>query len=408
MINRDLREGFHRKLIDYLFKVKVISGLILLALLICFHYFQFLSLYTLPVILALFVELIVVFLYFPIRAQRPGLVIPYNILSMYFDVLAVTFVLHYFGGIYSMIWAVDYLLLIAISSVFLSKRGRISYVIYTSIVYSFMCYLEHQGIVDRHNIFHIPVSGKLDFFCWLSTMTVMGVTALIANNFIEMFSRIQRFADLGRLSTELAHEIRTPLQIIEGTTYLTGFPEEGRSEIRVQVERITRFVKEILALGREEKQKLSKARIKDIMDYSISLISKVVPQQKRIEVDKHFSEEDLWVYVDIDQVTKAMSNLVRNGIDSIPEQGRLSVHVSRYGFEWVQVEVHDTGVGIHQNEFTRIFQPFYTTKTGMRGVGLGLAIAKKFVEANGGVIEVDSVVGKGSRFTVRLPLFPEP
>ena len=407
MINTDLREGFQRKLIDYLFKVKVIISLILISFLIFFHYFQFLDLNTTPIILVFLFELIIFFSFLPLRARKPEWVIPYNILSLYCDVLAVTFVLHYFGGIYSMIWAVDYLLLIAISSVFLSKRGRISYAVYTCIVYTFFCYLEHQGIVARHNIFHIPVSGKLDLFCWLSTMLLLAVTALISNNFIEMFSRVQRFADLGRLSTELAHEIRTPLQIIEGTTYLTGFPEEGRSEIRSQVERITRFVKEILALGREERQKLSKARIQDIMEYSINLIFKFSPTQKRIEIEKRFSEEELWVNVDIDQVTKALSNLVRNGIDSIQEEGMLSVHVSRYGFEWVQVEVHDTGVGIHQNEFSRIFEPFYTTKTGMRGVGLGLAIAKKFVEANGGVIDVDSVVGKGSRFTVRLPLFSE-
>ena len=61
-------------------------------------------------------------------------------------------------------------------------------------------------------------------------------------------------------------------------------------------------------------------------------------------------------------------------------------------------------MGIYENELNIIFEPFYTTKTGMRGVGLGLAIAKKFIEANGGRIEVGSRIGQGSRFTVNLPL----
>jgi len=407
MINKDLREGPHRKLIDYLFKVKVITGLILFAFLLCFHYFRFLALETSPVIGVLFIELLVFFFYFPIRSQKIEWVIPYNIFSLFVDVLAVTFVLHFFGGIYSMIWTADYLLLVAISSLFLSKRGRKIFVVFTAIAYTGLCWLEHEGIIARHNIFGVPVSGKLDLFCWLSTTTLLGIAAVISNNFIEMMSRLQRFADLGRLSTELAHEIRTPLQIIEGTTHLDGFPEESKGEIRTQIERITRFVKEILALGREEKQKLSKARIQDLTDYSISLVLKVTPTIKKIELEKDFSEEELWVHVDIDQVTKALSNLVRNGIDSIQEKGRLKVRVVRYGFEWIQIDIEDTGVGIHKSEFTKIFEPFYTTKTGMRGVGLGLAISKKFVEANGGNIEVDSQVGVGSKFTVRLPLYSE-
>jgi signal transduction histidine kinase len=89
-------------------------------------------------------------------------------------------------------------------------------------------------------------------------------------------------------------------------------------------------------------------------------------------------------------------------------QGRLSVRVARYGFEWLQVEIQDTGVGIQKSEFQKIFEPFYTTKLGRRGVGLGLAIAKKFVEANNGRIEVESRVGDGSKFTVKLPLATDP
>jgi len=407
MINPHLRPSTHRRLADYLFKAKVIFILVLLTVLMLFHFFQLLGLRTTPVLLALFVETAVFCLYFPLRRGRPDWVPVYNVASLFLDVLAVTFVLHYFGGIYSMIWAADYIFFIALASVFLSRKGRLLYAVCAGTAYSLLCFFEHQGVLPRHNLFGVPASGTLDLFCWLSTMSLLITGGFIANGFMEMLSRIQRFADLGRLSTELAHEIRTPLQIIDGVTAAPGFPEKGRVEIKAQVDRIGRFVKEMLALGREEKRKLTRIRVQDIVDYSLSLSLQVAPPKTDVDLRRQFPEEDLWVMVDIDQVTKALSNLVRNGIESMPDKGRLFVTVCRCGFEWAQVEIRDTGVGIHRNEIGRIFEPFYTTKTGARGVGLGLAIARKYAEANGGRIEVESVAGRGSTFRMRLPLSHE-
>lgn len=408
MVNRELREGLHRRLIEYLFRVKVIVALVLLTFLVFFHYFRYLGIETLPVILSLIVEMCVFLLYFNVRAKKPEWVIPYNVLSLWIDVLAVTVALHFFGGLYSMIWAADYFLLIAIASAFLSRGGRLLFATCVAVVYSVLCYLEHNGIVARHNIFGIPVSDHLDLFCWLSTMALLSVTTLISYNFMDVFSRLHRFADLGRFSTELAHEIRTPLQIIEGVTHRGECSPTAQAEIKTQIGRISRFVKEILALGREERQRPSKTRLQDIVDYAVDLVFKASPVDQRIHLRKEYTDEELWVHVDIDQISKAFSNLIRNGIDSIEAEGEIRVVVCRHGFEWVQVEVCDTGVGIHESEKKRIFEPFYTTKTGMRGVGLGLAIAKKFIDANGGDIEVESKVHRGSRFIVRLPLHAEP
>jgi signal transduction histidine kinase len=145
-------------------------------------------------------------------------------------------------------------------------------------------------------------------------------------------------------------------------------------------------------------------RIQDVVNHSINLILKAMPVRAELQVKKGFCDEELWVEGDTDQLIKAFSNLVRNGIDSMNGGGTLSVDVFRYGFEWLQVDIRDTGTGMEKVEFDKIFEPFYTTKSGRRGIGLGLAIAKKLIEANSGRIEVDSVVGEGSKFTVRLPL----
>jgi signal transduction histidine kinase len=263
-------------------------------------------------------------------------------------------------------------------------------------------------VIARHNIFRIPASGGLDIFFWASTSLVILATAILSNKFGEVLSRLERFANLGRLSTELAHEIRTPLQVIQGLLHRFESAEDAKREIMAQTERIELFVKEILALGREERPRTAKLPIQDVVDHSIGLILKALPPGNEIRVQKSFCEEELWVAGDADQLVKAFSNLVRNGIDSMDGTGTLSVTIFRYGFEWLQVDIEDTGVGMERVEFDRIFEPFYTTKAGRRGIGLGLAIAKKFIEANNGRIGVDSYPGEGSRFTVRLPLSAPP
>lgn len=408
MINRALNQDFQRTLVDYFIKTKIILGLIALSLLLFFHYFRFLGVEAQPVILLLVVELGVWASYFFIRTRNPEQILPFNVASLWIDVLAVTVALHYFGGLYSMIWAADYLFLIACSSAFLSRKGRILFAVYVVLSYSLLCHLEHHGVIARHNIFGIPPSSGLDLFFWASTSLILVATAILANKSGEVFSRLERFANLGRLSTELAHEIRTPLQVIEGLLHRLMCAEDVKQEIRAQTERIERFVSEMLALGREERSRTTRLRIQDIVEHSINLILKAMPARPDIQVEKRFCEEELWVDGDTDQLIKAFSNLVRNGIDSMNGSGKLCVAVSRYGFEWLQVDIQDTGVGMERIEFDKIFEPFYTTKSGRRGVGLGLAIAKKFIESNNGRIEVDSIVGKGSTFTVRLPLSSHP
>lgn len=406
MINHELQENFHKKLIDYFFKVKVVFWLALLVILFYFHYVGLFGRGSIPVILVLFVEICLSVFYFPIRLQRPEKVVPYNLFSIWIDVLAVTVALHYLGGIYSMIWCGGYLLLIAVSSIFMTSRGRLLFVIYVCLAFSLLCFLEVGNIIPRINIFQIPVSNQQDLFCWLSTLVLIFLTALISNQFNRILARFQRLANLGRMSTEMAHELRTPLQVIEGLTeYQCN--EEGKREIKTQLEKVSRFIKEILALGREELQSYSRVRLRAVVDHAMNLVFQTTGPLEDMRVEKRYNDENLFVFVDIDQITKAFSNLIRNAIDSMKNQGTLSVNISRNGFEWAQVEVKDTGPGIERSEFEKIFEPFYTTKTGMRGVGLGLAIVKKFVEANSGRIEVDSQVGGGSTFTVSFPVSPD-
>jgi signal transduction histidine kinase len=380
--------------------------MMLLFLFVMFRLMQFLDLETNALIAILLFEIFISFLYFPLRIRKPGWASGYVAFSLYADVLAITIGLHYVGGIYSMVWSAVYLLFVATAGFFLSNEGRWAYVIYVSIMYSLLCYLEHEGIVARQNVLHLPVSHPLDLFSWLSTMSLILFTFFLSNRFMEMLGRLQRLADLGRISTEIAHEIRTPLQIIGGLAEGQGDRSASGKEIKTQIERIAHFVKEIIVLGRDEMMQPSRVPIHAIVDHAINRVLETSELPSEIVVERDFCEEELWVQVDIDQATQAFSNLVRHSVDAIEQKGEIRVNISRNGFEWVQVEIDDRGPGIAQGECEKIFEPFHTTKTGRRGVGLGLAIAKRFIESNGGTIEVESLVGKGSQFTVNLPVIP--
>ncbi len=408
MINRDLTEKFQLSLVDYFFRARVILGITLVSHLLFFHYFQFIHVAVRPVLLIHGLELLLWVAYFFLAERRREWILPYNVGVLWLDVLGMTAALHYFGGTYSVIWAAFYLLLVSVSSVFFSKRGRIVFAGYVLAAYTVLLHLERARIIPRHNIFGVQPGVGLDMFCWTSVALLIVITATYSHNFVEILARLQGYAALGRLSTELAHEIRTPLQVIYGLLYSGEAAEELKREILGQAERIDGFVSEILALGRPGRTRAVRVRIEDVVQYAASEVVRAMPGVERDRVEVDTGPEELWVNGDIEQLVKAFSNLVRNGIDSMDGAGTLSVRIRRYGFEWLEVRVRDTGEGIDREEFEKIFEPFYTTRSGRRGVGLGLAIAKKCVEANGGRIEVESRRGEGSTFTVKLPLSGPP
>ena len=114
-----------------------------------------------------------------------------------------------------------------------------------------------------------------------------------------------------------------------------------------------------------------------------------------------------WVLVDANQMKQVLLNLVHNALQAMPSGGDMKIlteTVSRNNRDWVVVSVMDTGIGIPQSELARIFEPFYTTKGSHGGTGLGLSVTYGIVTDHGGQIDVESLPGRGSKFTVWLPL----
>jgi two-component system, NtrC family, sensor kinase len=124
-----------------------------------------------------------------------------------------------------------------------------------------------------------------------------------------------------------------------------------------------------------------------------------------ITVETHWAQDLQPVMADPGQMKQVFLNLLLNAQDAMPKGGVLTLETRNSRSREVVVQVNDTGVGIPKEKLADIFEPFYTTKTHGFGVGLGLAVVQGIVRDHQGVIKVDSVAGRGTRFTILLPAY---
>lgn len=235
------------------------------------------------------------------------------------------------------------------------------------------------------------------------------------NRMIEHISseHASRMKALGNLAAGVAHEVRNPLNSISITIqYLkdilnenSGSIEEAQECLDViarQVKELDRIVEEFLQLARPTEMNLEKVElntfISDLMfDYAGML------EVKNIELVKTFDNPYIFVRIDKDKFRQALSNIILNAIQAMPNGGLLSISVSENKTDKnAVIDISDTGVGIPQENIDRLFEPYFTTKPD--GTGLGLSITYKIIEAHNGKIKVTSEEGKGSTFSIILPM----
>ena len=228
----------------------------------------------------------------------------------------------------------------------------------------------------------------------------------------EQLLRREKLAALGQLAGSVAHDMRTPLGAIKNTAYLLHLvleePEEVVKEaldiLEREVQAAEQIVNSLLDFARTGAPARRAVSANLVVQEALSRIS--VSDTPRVEVVCQLDETLPTLLADPDQLGRVYINLILNAIQAMPDGGRLTV--SSRGDpgdrpEWVIVSVSDTGVGIPEESLPELFEPLYTTKA--KGIGLGLVLVKDLVERHGGTVEVesDSVPGKGSTFSVRLP-----
>ena len=219
----------------------------------------------------------------------------------------------------------------------------------------------------------------------------------------------ERFAAIGELSAAVAHGIRNPLAGIKAAAQFASLDipddhplRENISDIIGEVDKLEARIKTLLNFAKPFEPQPAPCRVEPIVrDAVASLRSQVAAQGIDVVVDVDPALPEMQLdYAQIEQVLLA---LLSNAVEAMPGGGRISIsgRVTDNG-QHLRLEVIDTGPGIAPDQLQGIFKLFFTTKSS--GTGLGLAVAKKIIERHGGTIAVESEIGKGTRFTIELPL----
>ncbi len=220
--------------------------------------------------------------------------------------------------------------------------------------------------------------------------------------------RSRRLASVGRLAAGVAHEIRNPLSSIKGfATYFKeryqDIPQDQQTAtIMIQeVDRLNRVVSQLLEFARPINFKPQPTNLIALIDDSIKLVENQAAQ-KDIAIKTGISNQVPEIMIDPDRLNQVLLNLYLNAIESMDNGGELKVELSSNSeTDGIDIKISDTGCGINPEDLTKIFDPYYTTKSS--GTGLGLAIAHNIIEAIGGQIMVESHPGQGTVFKITMP-----
>ena len=224
----------------------------------------------------------------------------------------------------------------------------------------------------------------------------------------EHLQKAERLAELGTLASGMAHEIGTPMNVILGRAeyLLQRTADEGMKKglatIVMQVERITKVMHQLLAFARRRTPERRVVDLCEIVENSLEMFEERLAQS-RIEVDKRIESPLPPICADRDQLIQVLINLVMNSLHAMPEGGRLGLSLACEDSQ-LCLGLSDTGHGMPEEIRSKVFEPFFTTKDFGKGTGLGLTVVKDIIDEHGGTITVESVIGKGTTFWIRLPL----
>ncbi|MBF0499541.1 MAG: response regulator [Candidatus Riflebacteria bacterium] len=229
-------------------------------------------------------------------------------------------------------------------------------------------------------------------------------------NIEEALLQAEKMNSLGILTAGIAHEVNNPLTGISNAVQIIkkgGVASERSGElcdlILTNINRITKIIKELQIFSRPQGRAPEIFSIGEAVDGSISL-ARYQTRGDRIEFVWNQSPENLYLFGDRNQFQQVMISLFVNSMQAIEKDGTITVSLERQGNN-ASLVVADTGCGIAPEQLGQIFDPFFTTKRDWKGVGLGLAVSFRIIQLFKGQLNVSSTLGKGTRFTIQVPLF---
>jgi signal transduction histidine kinase len=221
----------------------------------------------------------------------------------------------------------------------------------------------------------------------------------------------EKLASVGRLSAGVAHEINNPLTTILTTAMLIQEELDPEDPNYHELETITKeslrcrkIVSSLLDFARQSTPARKPCNINDVVNESVVLTNKQAAF-KDLTLSFEPGEGIPSVQLDKGQIQQSIINLIINAVEATDAGGTISISTACKPQQGaIEIAVSDTGEGISETDLVRIFDPFYTTKDD--GNGLGLAITHGIIEQHNGTIDVESKLGRGTTFTIKLPMKP--
>jgi signal transduction histidine kinase len=229
----------------------------------------------------------------------------------------------------------------------------------------------------------------------------------------EQLIQAEKLSSLGQLAASIAHEVNNPLSGVLVYTQLLAKKMKGDSlskeialdylsKMESELNRSTKLISNLLDFARQSPPAFQQININEVVNRSFDLAAHTAKMQQ-IEVIRELEPTLPDITGDFDQLQQVCTNLILNAIQAMPGGGKLTLQTS-IDKDYEKIEVSDTGYGISPENMRKLFTPFFTTKQAVKGVGLGLAVSYGIIQRHHGRIEVQSKEKEGTTFTVYLPL----
>lgn len=238
----------------------------------------------------------------------------------------------------------------------------------------------------------------------------------MAENIINLEKKLiheERLSALGKTASSIAHELKTPLTSLQAYSEKLSrklddkdFLNKFRNIIFTEVTRLNNLINNLLRFSKKEILHIQKVKISDIIEHVLSVLKEKI-EDKNVDI-KIDNQSFIEIDGDRDKLIQVFLNLINNAIESVDQRGKIVAESqlineeTKMGYKRIKVDIIDNGKGIPSENLSKLFEPFFSTKS--KGTGLGLAICDKIIKDHNGNIIVESKEGEGSKFSIILPI----
>jgi len=345
-------------------------------------------------------------------------------LQIIFDLILETLLIHFTGGINSIL-SILYPLSSISAALFVSPRAGVVVALWGSALYSGLVTLEHFKIIPMLYSPETAPFGSTQLFSLLYFRVIVFCLIGFLSAYIsgqvkskerlvlsleEKLKREDRLSVLGKLAAATAHEIRNPLASILGCveTLKTSLQLDDRHKklfnlVIKETSRLNNIINGLLEYVKPRKLCFRKVDFAELIDEVVLLLENSKDFKPGIMIQKKIEVKDLKVDCDPEQMRQVLFNLLINAVTAVAKMGKIVINSRIMQAEnQLEVEITDNGCGIGKDQLKNMFEPFSSGTE--KGVGLGLAIAYNIIKEHNGTISVQSVKGKGTTFKIFLPL----